>query len=72
MATPYPWKSSQNSCGVQSITIIYHKQKNDKMKQTVLPEAIYLDVDSLNYEEYAFNAALVAAIVEPVNRIGVI
>jgi len=41
------------------------------MKQTTLPEVIYLDVDSLSAERVN-NAALVAAIEEPINEIGVI
>lgn len=40
------------------------------MKQTSLPEVIYLDVDSLITENN--NAALVASIGEPINIIGVI
>lgn len=40
------------------------------MKQTSLPEVIYLDVDSLITENN--NAALVASIEEPINNIGVI
>lgn len=40
------------------------------MKQTSLPEVIYLDVDSLITENN--NAVLVASIEEPINIIGVI
>jgi len=40
------------------------------MKQTSLPEVIYLDVDSLITENN--NAALVASIEETINIIGVI
>lgn len=42
------------------------------MKQTTLPEAIYLEVDGLDYSERGNNAAMVAAVKEPVNVIGVI
>lgn len=42
----------------------------DNMKQTSLPEVIYLDIDSLITENN--NAALVASIEEPINIIGVI
>lgn len=42
----------------------------DNMKQTSLPEVIYLDVDNLTTENN--NAALVASIEEPINIIGVI
>lgn len=40
------------------------------MKQTSLPEVIYLDVDSLITENN--NAALAVSIEEPINNIGVI
>lgn len=40
------------------------------MKQTSLPEVIYLDVDSLTTENN--NAALVESVEEPINIIGVI
>ena len=40
------------------------------MKQTSLPEVIYLDVDNLTTENN--NAALVASIEEPINIVGVI
>ena len=40
------------------------------MKQTSLPEVIYLDVDNLTTENN--NSALVASIKEPINIIGVI
>ena len=40
------------------------------MKQTSLPEVIYLDFDNLTTENN--NAALVASIEEPINIIGVI
>ena len=40
------------------------------MKQTSLPEVIYLDVDSLITDNN--NAALVSSIEEPINIIGVI
>lgn len=40
------------------------------MKQTSLPEVIYLDVDSLITENN--NAALTVSIEEPINNIGVI
>lgn len=38
-----------------------------------LPKVIFLDVDSLNYSENSYNnAALVAAITEPVCEMGLI
>lgn len=40
------------------------------MKQTSLPEVIYLDVDNLTTENN--NAEFVASIEEPINIIGVI
>lgn len=40
------------------------------MKQTLLPEVIYLDVDNLTTDNN--NAALVASIEEQINIIGVI
>lgn len=40
------------------------------MKQTSLPEVIYLDIDNLTTEN--INAALVASIEDPINIIGVI